>query len=229
MGRPREVVNQRTVQVVWFPEPVPYETAYQLQRERRELVEKDDALDTLFLLEHPPTITLGRESDEGHLLKSRDALASIGIDVVEADRGGDVTYHGPGQLVAYPIVNLAHWKQSISWYLRALEDVLIEVLDGYGLRGERLEGFTGVWVGGAKVAAIGVGIRNWVTYHGIALNVDPNMDHWDLIVPCGIPDKPVTSLRNLLDEPPTFQQAMVDYERAFRHRFIDVGTELLEE
>ena len=111
---------------------------------------------------------------------------------MEADRGGDVTYHGPGQLVAYPILDLKRRGLSIRQYLRMLEGVIVDFLARYGVRGERVEGFTGVWVDGAKVAAIGIGVHNWVSFHGVAINIDPNMEHFRLIVPCGIPDKPVT-------------------------------------
>jgi lipoyl(octanoyl) transferase len=144
----------------------------------------------------------------------------MGIDVEDVDRGGDVTYHGPGQLVAYPILNLRKWKCSVSWYLRTLEEVLITTLAEFDLNGERNPGFTGVWVNGAKVAAVGVGIRDWVTYHGISLNVDPNMDHWSLIVPCGIPDKPVTSLRMLCGgAPPSVHEVADVFEDRFRRVF----------
>ena len=160
-----------------------------------------------------------RNADESNLLQNRGQLAKMGIEVCEVDRGGDVTYHGPGQLVAYPILDLRHWKKSVSWYLRELEQVLIDLLGAYGIEGGRVEGLTGVWVDGAKVAAIGVGVHRWVTYHGIALNVDPNMDHWGLIVPCGIPDKPVTSLRQLLGQAPKFSQVVDECERHFCARF----------
>lgn len=197
----------------------PYDEALSLQRERRLAVERGLAGNALFLLEHAPVITLGRNFEAHNLLMTEDALAARGIAVAKADRGGDVTYHGPGQLVSYPIMKLREWKLSIRWYLRSLEQVIINQLSGYGLVGERVDGFTGVWVGGAKVAAIGVGIHDWVTYHGIALNVDPDMDHFGLIVPCGIRDKPVTSLRLLLGAPPPFDAVAADFERAFRQYF----------
>lgn len=187
-----------TIEVIRYEKPVPYREAYAAQIERRNAIEAGECGEALFLLEHTPTFTLGRSSDENHILQSREALAKMGIEVVEIDRGGDVTYHGPGQLVGYPILDLTRRRQSIQWYLRALEEVIIDTLATFDLRGERMEGFTGVWVDGAKVAAIGIGIHNWVTYHGIAINVAPNMEHWGLIVPCGIPDKPVTSLAALL-------------------------------
>ena len=154
-----------------------------------------------------------------HLLLDRAGYAAKGIELLETSRGGDVTYHGPGQLVAYPILNLQHWKTSVGWYLRTLEAVIIDVLAEFGLPGERVEGLTGVWVRGAKVAAIGIGVRRWTTFHGIALNVDPNMAHFGVIVPCGIADRPVTSLALLLGAPPPFDEVEAIFEHCFRARF----------
>ena len=176
----------------------PYADGFALQEHTRAAVESGESPSTLLLMEHTPVITLCRNAEEKNLLKSRSEFEKLGIDVVEVDRGGDVTYHGPGQLVAYPVLNLANWKQSLGWYLRRLEDTLIQTLDHFNLTGERIEGMTGVWVNDAKIAAIGVGVRNWITYHGIALNIDPQMEHFDLIVPCGIRNKPVTSLRAVM-------------------------------
>jgi len=199
--------------------PEPYTDIYEAQVGRRIAVEFGDASNALLLLEHTPTITLGRKSSEDHLLRNRETLAQMGIDVIEVDRGGDVTYHGPGQLVAYPILNLNQWQKSVSWYLRSLEDVIINFLTTYGITGERMDGLTGIWVDGAKVAAIGIGIHQWVTYHGISINIDPDMNHWGLIVPCGIPDKPVTSLKALLGEAPSLEEAMDRFESCFREAF----------
>lgn len=210
---------QRTIESIRLPGIVPYAEGLACQRERRLAVEAGDAGNALFLLEHEPVLTLGRNFEPQNLLLSEVALAAQGIAVIKADRGGDVTYHGPGQLVAYPILNLREWKPSIRWYLRSLEQVLINQLAEYGLVGERLEGFTGVWVGGAKVAAIGIGVHEWVTYHGIALNVDPDMRAFGLIIPCGIGDKPVTSLRQLLGRAPAMDEVADDFDRAFRNYF----------
>jgi lipoate-protein ligase B len=210
----------RSINTIRLPALTAYDDGLALQRERRLAVEAGTAGNALFLLEHEPVLTLGRNFEAKNLLMTVDALMARGITVAQADRGGDVTYHGPGQLVAYPILDLREWKQSIRWYLRSLEQVLINQLAGYGLAGERLDGLTGVWVGGAKVAAIGVGIHNWVTYHGIALNVDPDMSHFALIVPCGIGDKPVTSLQRLLGDTPTMDQIMHDFEFAFQEYFL---------
>ena len=194
------------LEVIQPAEPVPYREAHAMQLARRDAVARGEAGPALFLLEHPAVFTMGRNAHVHHLLRSREELAKQGIDVVETDRGGDVTYHGPGQLVAYPIIHLEHWNPSVPAYLRSLEQVLIDLIGDYGLVAERNPPYTGVWVDGAKVAAIGVAIHRWVTFHGIALNVAPNMEHWRLIVPCGIPDKPVTSLQNLLPRTPPMSE-----------------------
>ena len=209
----------RAIEVIRVPGCVAYGDGLRLQQERRAAVEEGRLSDAVFLLEHAPVITLGRRSHAKNLLRSSEELAAMGIALCEADRGGDVTYHGPGQLVAYPVMDLTQWRPSIRWYLRALEEVLIRVLACYGVKGGGMEGYTGVWVGGAKIAAIGIGIHHWVTFHGAALNVAPDMSHFRLIVPCGIADKPVTSLKTLLGEAPSMDTVMNDFERKFRSYF----------
>ena len=174
-----------------------YRAAHDRQIDALEKQFDGSDVDTLFLVEHPPVITLGRSSIPGHLLVSREFLRDKGIDRVETDRGGDVTYHGPGQLVAYPIMNLAYYRQDVGWYLRTLEHVVIETLQCFGLKAGRIPGLTGVWVDGKKVAAIGIALRRWITYHGLALHVSPDMSHYDHIVPCAIADKPVSSMCEL--------------------------------
>ena len=209
----------RSIVTIRLPGFVRYEEALRIQHERRLAVEEGRCGNALFLLEHAPVITLGRSHHPENLLRTPEELREMGIDVCETDRGGDVTYHGPGQLIAYPVLNLNLWNPAIRPYLRALEEVLIRQLALYGLKGERNEGYTGVWVGGAKVAAIGIGVHNWVSFHGIALNVDPDMSHFNLIIPCGIADKPVTSLKELLGYAPPIQQVMEDLERIFKVHF----------
>lgn len=207
------------IEVIRFPEPVEYAGMLQLQTQRREDVFHGRAPDTLFLLEHRPVITLGRNAHRENLLAEAATLAEAGVTLHESNRGGDITYHGPGQLVAYPILNLNHWQASVGWYLRTLEEVLIDLLATYQLEGERMPGFTGVWTQGAKVAAIGIGVHQWVTFHGIALNVDPDMAHFGFIIPCGIPDHPVTSLRHLLPDPPPLPEVAERFEACFMKRF----------
>ena len=186
-----------------------YEPTLQLQeRLRDEVKAAAEEKAYLILVEHdPPVITLGRGASAAHVTASRERLAAEGIEVHESSRGGDVTYHGPGQLVGYPIMRLDLHGRDVRRYLRDLEEVLIRVLARFGLEGRRAEGMTGVWVGGEKVAAIGVAIRRWVTWHGVALNVCPNLDHFGLIVPCGIRGRGVTSLARLLGRPMTVAEA----------------------
>ncbi|HPO15979.1 MAG TPA: lipoyl(octanoyl) transferase LipB [Candidatus Hydrogenedentes bacterium] len=209
----------REIESIHIPQPIPYLEMLEQQRVRRLAVEEHRATNALFLLEHTPVITLGRNTHPEHLLLTKERYAQEGIEVVEVDRGGDVTYHGPGQLVAYPILDLNQWRCSVGWYLRTLEEVIIRVLREYGLQGERMEGFTGVWVNGAKVAAIGIGVHKWVTFHGLSLNVAPDMRHFGFIIPCGIADKPVTSLSQLLGRNIDLQKVKQHLETHFLDTF----------
>ena len=177
---------------------VDYREAHQLQKRLLQEHIEGRGSDTLLLLQHYPVITIGRSGSRSNILLTESALAAAGIEVCEIERGGDVTYHGPGQLTGYPIINLQHFRKDVHWYLRQLEEVIIRVLTGYGITGERVEGYTGVWVGNEKIAAIGISVRRWITYHGFALNVCPDMSHFGMIRPCGITDKGVTSLERLL-------------------------------
>lgn len=173
-----------------------YEDAYALQRELVSRRKAGEIADQLLFVEHPPAITLGRNAHEANILFSRESLREAGVEIHETDRGGDVTYHGPGQIVGYPIFDLREWKRDVAAYVRALEQAIIEGIGEFGIEGERVPGATGVWVGAAKVAAIGVHLSRWITSHGFALNVETNLDHFQFIVPCGL-TKPVTSLRAL--------------------------------
>jgi len=159
--------------------------------------------DLLLLVEHPHVLTLGVRGDGGrsHILATRDALAARGIEVHETGRGGDITYHGPGQIVGYPILDLKPDRCDVHRYVRDLEEVLIRTAADYGVQASRVEGLTGVWVGREKLAAIGVRISRWITSHGFAFNVATDLSYFDLIVPCGIPDRGVTSLERLLGRP----------------------------
>jgi lipoyl(octanoyl) transferase len=156
--------------------------------------------DLLILVEHPPVITLGRSTKAGNLLASSEELTRRGVELFEVERGGDVTFHGPGQLVGYPIVDLTGHKQDLHWYLRQVEEVLIRAVAPFGVRAERNPGKTGIWTRGRKLASIGVHARQWVTWHGFALNVTTDLTYFDLMVPCGIADVTMTSVeRELLD------------------------------
>lgn len=174
---------------------VPYDDALALQRTLAEDRIAGRIPDTLLLLEHPPVITLGRGTRPTSLPIDAEALKRRGIDVVEIERGGDVTYHGPGQLVGYPIIDLQRHKPDLHWYLRQLEAMLIAALGTLGIPAGRNAGYTGVWTGGRKIASIGIHVRQWVTWHGFALNVTTDLSPFSLIVPCGIPDVVMTSVQ----------------------------------
>ncbi len=174
---------------------MPYGEALELQRSiARERISGVIPQDVLLLVEHPPVVTLGRSSKEKHLVASRTFLESKGVELFEVERGGDVTFHGPGQLVGYPIIDLKRHRQDLHWYLRRLEQALIDTLGEYGIPGERSTGYTGVWTRGKKIASIGVHARDWVTWHGFALNVTTDLSYFDLIVPCGINGVVMTSM-----------------------------------
>jgi lipoyl(octanoyl) transferase len=173
-----------------------YARALALQTNMVERRKRGEIPDQLLIVEHPHVITMGRNAHMANVLASTDILERAGIELHSTDRGGDVTYHGPGQIVGYPIVDLREWKRDVVAYLRALEQVLIEALAEFGISGYRQTGATGVWVDGAKVAAIGVHISRWVTSHGFALNLDTDLDYFKYIVPCGL-TQPVTSMRTL--------------------------------
>jgi lipoyl(octanoyl) transferase len=197
------------------PGVVPYAEAVALQERLHQDRLEGRIPDTLLLLEHPPVITLGRRAHEEHLLLDREALARRGVEVHEAARGGDVTYHGPGQLVGYPIIDLMRRGKDVHRYLRDVEEALIRALAHWGLNGERVPELTGVWVGNDKVAAIGIGVRRWVTWHGFALNVTTELDAFRMIVPCGIRDRGVTSLARLLGREVPEREVVQTVVRAF--------------
>lgn len=175
---------------------VPYARGLELQRAvAHARISGEIAHDVLLLLEHPPVVTLGRSSKAQNLVASPALLAARGVELFEAERGGDVTFHGPGQLVGYPIVNLRGHRQDLHWYLRQVEAVLMHALDKIGISSERSEGRTGVWTAsGDKIASIGVHARDWVTWHGFALNVSTDLSYFDLMVPCGLAGVQMTSV-----------------------------------
>jgi lipoyl(octanoyl) transferase len=174
---------------------MPYADALALQRAAaRARITGELSEDLLILVEHPPVVTLGRSAKPNHLLASPGLLAARGVELHEVERGGDVTFHGPGQLVGYPIVDLKRHRRDLHWYLRQVEEALIRALGSFGIVGERSAGFTGVWTSGRKLASIGVHARDWVTWHGFALNVTTDLSYFDLIVPCGISEVEMTSV-----------------------------------
>ena len=199
---------------------IPYDEALALQQRLVEDRRHGRVPDHLLLLQHPPVITLGvkARSSREHVLATDEALAAQGVHVFETGRGGDVTYHGPGQLVGYPILDLKPDRCDVHGYVRDLEEVLIRVAASFGVEAGRVAGLTGVWVGREKLAAIGVRISRWITSHGFAFNVSTNLEHFNFIVPCGITDRGITSLSRLLGRP----VAMDEVERATIACFCDV-------
>ena len=204
---------------------LPYADGLELQRQLVEERKADRIPDTLLLLQHPHVLTIGVKKDgRSHILASPDRLTALGVDVFETGRGGDVTYHGPGQLVGYPIINLDPDRRDVHRYVRDLEEVMIRVCADYGLTAARVRGFSGAWIGDEKIGAIGVRISRWVTSHGFAFNVATDIAFFNLIVPCGIADKGVTSLATQLGR----TVEMDEVEDRFAARFTDVFARLAE-
>ena len=178
-----------------------YKKTWNYQKELLKKRSNNEINDTLILVEHEPVFTLGKNADENHILQN----CPDNIKTYQIERGGDVTYHGPGQLVAYPILDLRNYKKSISWYMRSLEQVIIDTLFDYNITANRKNGLTGVWYNNEKIAALGVRVSRWITMHGFSLNVNPDLNHYKNIIPCGIFEHGVTSMSNILNE-------NVDYE-----------------
>jgi lipoyl(octanoyl) transferase len=207
----------------------PYADALELQRElRRRRTDGELAHDVLLLTEHPPVVTLGRGTRETSLPLAPVLLERRGAEVFEVERGGDVTFHGPGQLVGYPIVDLSGHRRDLHWYLRRLEDVVIAAVERLGVPAGRTPGLTGVWTAGRKIASIGIHVKQWVTLHGFALNVTTDLSWFDLIVPCGIEQVVMTSVaEELLREDHAALEA--EARRAVVGAFLELfGYELIE-
>jgi len=199
-------------------ERISYTKALNLQLDFHAKCAAGELPGVLLLLEHDPVITMGVKTGEGNVLASEEILQREGVELVWTDRGGDVTYHGPGQLVGYPIFRLRPMGLDLHGYLRTLEQSIIDALAEFGLKGER-NGPAGVWVGGKKVCSIGVAVRKWVTYHGFALNVAPNMRHFSLINPCGLESHQITCLRDLLGVAPDMAEVRAACARGFERNF----------
>ncbi|RAL27094.1 lipoyl(octanoyl) transferase LipB [Thermoflavimicrobium daqui] len=204
---------------------VPYQAAWDLQKEMIQKIDRESYSDQLLLLEHPHTVTLGRGSHQENLLLREDQYQKREIEVVEIDRGGDVTYHGPGQLVGYPLFHLSDRGNDAHQYLRDLEEVIIQALKEWGIQGARKEGYTGVWVNHVKIAAIGVKFnrgrvrRGYITSHGFALNVNTDLSYFQTIIPCGISEYGVTSIEQVLGEKVEMEQVMKHIIRGFETVF----------
>ena len=186
-------MNEKTLDVVCLGRRK-YDEVWEKQKELVDQRRFEAVPDTLILVEHDPVYTLGKNSNEDHLLQSRDKH----VPVYQIERGGDVTFHGPGQLVGYPILDLHHHRLSVSWYMRTLEEILIQTLGQFGIESQRREGLTGVWVREEKIAALGVRLSRWISMHGFALNVNTDLKFFDGIIPCGIFEHDVTSMSQIL-------------------------------
>ena len=199
---------------------ISYADGLELQTQLVEQRKRGEISDQLLLLEHPPVITLGvkTRNDRSHVVATDETLTAEGVEVFETGRGGDVTYHGPGQLVGYPILDLKPDRCDVHRYVRDLEEVMIQAAASFGVTARRIDGLTGVWVGEEKLAAIGVRIARWITSHGFAFNVNTTLQHFDFIVPCGISDKGVTSLEKLLGR----KVPMAEVEDAIQNSFKNV-------
>ena len=189
----------------------PYKEVWDFQKEIQAKLIAGKVDDTLLMVEHDPVYTLGKNANENHLLQSHDQS----VDVFNIDRGGDITFHGPGQLVVYPILNLSNYKKSVSWYIRTLEQIIIDVIFEFEIEAKRIEGLTGVWVGDEKIAALGVRISRWVTMHGFSINVNTDLTFYDGIIPCGIFDHGTTSMKQLLCQ----SQDMEKVKKVVRSKF----------
>lgn len=179
---------------------IDYEEAWELQKELLELRFQKKISDTLLFVEHPHTYTLGKIAKRENLISSDKFLKEKEIKVFDIDRGGDITYHGPGQIVGYPIIDLNEWKKDTHEYLRALEEIIIKTCGHYGLNAGRNPKFTGVWIEDRKIAAIGIKVRHWITMHGFAFNINTDLTYFTGIIPCGIKDKDVTSLKKEINQ-----------------------------
>ena len=179
---------------------VDYKAAWDLQHKLFDQRRKGEINDTLLLLEHPNTYTLGKVANKNNLIGSEDFLKENNFSVYNIDRGGDITYHGPGQIVGYPIIDLSKWKKDTHLYLRNLEEVIINTCSDFGLFAGRKKGLTGVWINDRKICAIGIKVSRWITMHGFAFNVNPDLSLFKGIIPCGIKDKEVTSLQKELND-----------------------------
>ena len=193
-----------------------YREAWELQKKLQSQRISGEIDDLLLLVEHFPVYTLGKNAPKEHLLNNK----SDNISIVQSDRGGNVTFHGPGQLVGYPILDLNNYKKSITWYMRELEKLIINTLNDYNIKAERKKGLTGVWVNDKKIAALGVRISKWVTMHGFSLNINPDLKYYQGIIPCGISQYGVTSMANILgDSAPEMSEIKKKIVRQFISNF----------
>lgn len=212
-------MNKETRKLIYCDlDSIDYYDAWDLQKAIHQLRVENKIDDVFFMLEHPHTYTLGKTADKHNLIGDEKFLIENKISVYDIDRGGDITYHGPGQIVGYPIISLTNWQQDTHKYLRALEEVIIRVCDDYGLNGIRVDKYTGVWIDDRKICAIGIKVSRWITMHGFAFNVNTDLKLFNGIVPCGITDKAVTSLNSELKH----KMKIAEVKEKIIHHFLDI-------
>ena len=220
----------RTCQIIAIDHPVSYADGLKIQQNAFEWVHENNADGIILLLKHKPVITIGKSGGRSNLLVTEEMLNEVGIELHESNRGGNITYHGPGQLVGYPILNLRKFKKDAHWYIRQLEEVIIRTLDGYGISSGRKSEYTGVWVQEKKIAAIGVSLKKWITGHGFALNIEVNKEHFNLINPCGITEFSVASLDDYIegvDYSDVVKKVILSFQEVFEVELSDVELDIL--
>jgi len=204
--------------LVEFDRLINYREGLEIQESAFNIVKESEIDGIILLLQHNPVFTIGRDGGENNILISRERINKLGIEIYETNRGGNVTYHGPGQLVAYPILNLKKIKKDVHWYIRQLEEVVIQTLKTYGIIAGRKDKYTGVWVGDTKITAIGVHVKRWITMHGFAFNICVNKDHFRLINPCGITEFGIASLNDFV-EGVKYSDILMRIEKKFEEVF----------
>ena len=193
-----------------------YNETWKLQKKLQSKRILGEIEDHLLLVEHPPVFTLGKNASKQHIINNSDD-----VSIIQTDRGGNITFHGPGQLVGYPILDLNHYKRSITWYMRELEQLVIDVLDEYDIKASRKKGLTGTWVKDKKIAALGVRISKWVTMHGFSLNINPDLNFYKHIIPCGIKEYGVTSMAKIMgNEAPSMDEIKAKMTKHFTKNFV---------
>ena len=211
-------IRTDSINFVWLG-TIDYSIAWDYQKKIHKLIQDNKINDTILFLEHPHVYTFGKNADKNNLLPSYNKLA----DVIQSDRGGEITYHGPGQLVVYPIINLSRYKKSITWYINTIESVIIDTLRKYKINASRKPGLTGVWVEEEKIAAIGVRLSKWITMHGFALNVRPDMQFYKGMIPCGIFEYGITSIFELINKKIDSNDIIKDLIRQFSNNLRDLN------
>lgn len=222
----------RTCYVIQIENPVAYAEGLRLQKKAFDIVRNGTVDGILLMLQHHPVFTVGSNGGGENLLVSLEVLTRLGIEICETNRGGNITYHGPGQLVVYPILNLNSFMKDTHWYLRQLETIVITSLEAYGLKGQRKENYTGVWIEDQKIAAIGVHVRKWITMHGFSINLRVNKAHFGLINPCGITEFGVASLNEYgiaISDQELCQKVKEKFGEIFDATLIPADTSILEE